>query len=212
MNLPLTDETKTRAHPCISSPNAEGGKEVNGSCNRRTHRSVCAAALVLAWQTQALADDLSCKPVRDAMLAMTGVKYDARIVTTMPGRTPIVGEQIYTLDATWRQPLGRWIRTSTSPQNELDGERRINATFSDCRHEDDAAMGGETVAVYTAKTRNFTLVPFTGDLKLWVSSKRGVPLRSEANATVPLLGASRTVKTYRYDNIRLPNLSAIGSH
>jgi hypothetical protein len=146
------------------------------------------------------------------MLAMTGVKYDARIVTTMPGRRPIVGEQIYTLDATWRQLLGRWIRTPTSPQNELEGEKKINATFLDCRHKNDAAMSGETVAVYTAKTRNFTLVPFTGDLKLWVSRKRGMPLRSEANATVPLLGASHTVKTYHYDNIREPNPGAPGSH
>jgi hypothetical protein len=146
------------------------------------------------------------------MLAMTGVKYDARIVTTMPGRKPIVGEQIYTLDATWRQLLGRWIRTPTSPKNELDGEKKINATFMDCRHENDAAMSGEAVAVYTAKTRSFTLVPFTGDLKLWISRKRGVPLRSEANATVPLLGASHTVKTYRYDNIRPPDPGAIGSH
>jgi hypothetical protein len=34
------------------------------------------------------------------MLAMTAVKYDAKIVTTQSGRDPINSEEIYTLDAT----------------------------------------------------------------------------------------------------------------
>jgi hypothetical protein len=154
----------------------------------------------------AWADDASCKPVRDAMLAMTRVKYDARIYTTMPSRKPIVGETIYTLDATWRQLLGRWIKTPTTPQEELEGEKSINATFTDCRHEGESSVNGEPEAIYMAKTRNLTLIAFSGDLKLWISKKHGVPLRSEANASVPLLGSSRTVKTYSYDNVRPPKM------
>jgi hypothetical protein len=153
--------------------------------------------------TSVQADDASCKPVRGAMLAKTAAKYDTKIVTTMPGRQPIIGEEVYTLDATWRQLLGRWIRTPTSPQKELDGEKSINATFTDCHREGDSTIGGEPVAIYAAKTRNATLVPFTGDLKVWVSRK-GLPLRTEANASVPLLGASHTVKSYTYNNIKPP--------
>ena len=164
--------------------------------------AVCLVDLVLA--VGARADDASCKPVRDAMLAMTAVKYDAKIVTTQPNRKPIVNEEIYTLDATYHQLLGRWIKMPTSPQRELEGEKNIDSSFTDCHRLGNAAINGEPVTIYIAKTQNRTLVPFTGDLKLWISVKTGVPLRSEANATIPLLGPSHTVKTYIYANIRRP--------
>jgi hypothetical protein len=151
------------------------------------------------------ADEAACKTLRDAMLAMTAVKYDAKILTTMPGRQAIVGEEIYTLDATYRQLLGRWLRTPTSPRKELDGEKGIIATFSDCHRQSSPMIGGEPVAIYRAKTTNLTLVPFSGDLTVWVSTKSGLPVRSEANASVPLLGASHTVKTYTYANVRAPS-------
>lgn len=102
--------------------------------------------------------------------------------------------------------LGRSIRTPTSPQRELEGEKNIDSSFADCHRPGDAAINGEPVAVYTAKTQNRTLVPFTGDLKLWASVKRRVPLRSEANAQIPMLGTSHTVKTYVYENIRSPKM------
>ena len=164
--------------------------------------TACGVSLVLAAGVHA--DDMSCKPVRDAMLAMTAVKYDAKIVTTQPNRKPIVNEEIYTLDATYHQLLGRWIKTPTSPQRELEGEKNIDSSFTDCHRLGDAAINGGVVRVYTAKTQNHTLVPFTGDLKLWVSVKSRVPLRSEANASIPLLGPSHTVKTYTYANVRPP--------
>ncbi len=162
----------------------------------------CLIDLALAAST--LADDASCKPVRDAMLAMTAVKYDAKIITTQPNRKPIVNEEIYTLDATYHQLLGRWIKMPTSPQRELEGEKNIDSSFTDCHRLGNAAINGEPVTIYVAKTLNRTLVPFTGALKLWISVKTGVPLRSEANATIPLLGPSHTVKTYTYANIRRP--------
>ena len=166
--------------------------------------AVCGISLVLA--TGVRADDMPCKPVRNAMLAMTGVKYDAKIVTTMPNRKPIMNEEIYTLNATYHQLLGRWIKTPTSPQRELEGEKNIDSSFTDCHRLGGAAINGEAVIVYTAKTQNRTPVPFTGDLKLWVSVKSRVPLRSEANTAVPLLGKSHTVKTYNYDNVGPPRM------
>jgi hypothetical protein len=150
------------------------------------------------------ADDLACKPVRDAMLTLTGVKYDARIVTTMPGSKPIVGEVIYTLDATYQLLLGRWVKTTTSPQRQLEGERKLGATFTNCVRVGNEAVNAEPAAVYTAHTENRTLVPFTGTLKLWVSRKRGLPLRTEADSSVLLLGKSHTIKLYSYGNIRPP--------
>jgi hypothetical protein len=69
-----------------------------------------------------------------------------------------------------------------SPQQEIDGEKKLGTSFSDCRHEGDSAIRGEPVAIYSAETRNMTLVPVTGDLRLWISKKRGVPLRRVANA------------------------------
>ena len=164
--------------------------------------AVCGVGLVFAAEVRA--DDASCKPVRDAMLAMTAVKYGAKIVTTQLNRKPIVNEEIYTLDATYHQLLGRWIKTPTSPQRELEGEKSIDSSFTDCHRLGGAAINGEAVTVYTAKTQNRTLVPFAGDLKLWISVKSRVPLRSEANASIPLLGSSHTVKTYTYANVRPP--------
>ena len=164
--------------------------------------AVCCVSLVFAAGVRA--DDTSCKPVRNAMLAMTAVKYDAKIVTTQPSRKPIVNEEIYTLDATYHQLLGRWIKMPTSPQRELEGEKNIDSSFTDCHRLGNAAINGEPVTIYIAKTQNRTLVPFTGDLKLWVSIKSRVPLRSEANAAIPLLGPSHTVKTYVYAGVRPP--------
>jgi hypothetical protein len=150
------------------------------------------------------ADDLSCKIVRDALLAMTAVKYDAKIVTTATGRAPIKNEEIYTLDATYHQVLQRWIKMPTSPARELVGEKKIDASFTGCHRLSDGTIDGEPVAIYAAKTNNRTLIAFSGDLKLWISLKRGMPLRSEANTAIPILGPSHTVKTYAYDNVRPP--------
>ena len=163
---------------------------------------VCAVGGALSFGVRA--DDVSCKVVRDAMFAMTTVKYDAKIVTTAAGRAPIENEEIYTLDATYHRLLGRWIKTPTSPARELAGEKNIDAAFTDCRRLSDGTIDHEPVVIYIAQTSNRTLISFTGDLKLWVSVKRGVPLRSEANSAIPILGASHTVKTYAYDNVRPP--------
>ena len=163
---------------------------------------VCAVGAVLS--TGVRADDLSCRVVRGAMLAMTAVKYDAKIVTATAGRAPIENEEIYTLDATYHRLLGRWIKTPTSPARELAGEKNIDATFTDCRRRSDGTINREPFAIYTAKTSNRTLIAFAGNLKLWISVKRGVPLRSEANTAFPILGPSHTVKIYDYDNVRPP--------
>ena len=163
---------------------------------------VCATGLLLV--TAACADDASCKPVRDAMLATTATKYDANIVITVTGRAPIVSQTIYTLNATYHQVLRRWIKTPTSPARELAGEKNIDAMFTECRRLRDGTLSREPVAIYTAKTNNRTLVSFASDLKLWISVKRGVPLRSEANTAIPILGPSHTVKIYAYDNVRPP--------
>jgi hypothetical protein len=100
--------------------------------------------------------------------------------------------------------LGHWVKSITSPQREIDGEKKLNATFSDCHKESDGVASGQPVAIYSAKTRNLTLVPFSGDLRMWISRRTGLPLRSEANASIPLLGQSRTIKVFSYDNVRAP--------
>jgi hypothetical protein len=39
---------------------------------------------------------------------------------------------------------------------------------------------------------------------MWISQRTGLPLRSEANASIPFLGQSRTIKVFSYDNVRAP--------
>lgn len=142
--------------------------------------------------------------MRDATYARMRVPYRSTIDTTQPNRKPIHGEEVYTLNMIYRQVLGRWIKTPTSPQKEIDGEKGIDATFSNCRHDGDSVLNGEPVTIYSATTRNVTLIPFTGDLKLWISKRHGIPVRSEANASIPVLGRSHTVKVFSYDNVSPP--------
>lgn len=165
-------------------------------------RVVCVVCLHIG--TSARADDMSCKPVRDAMLAMRGVKYDARIVTTMPGRKPIMGEEIYTRDATYHQVLGRWLKTPTSPQKELAGEKSIDADFAGCAHLGDEAVNGGAADVYTAHIVSKAPVPLTNDMKIWISRSHKLPLRIESDTSVLLLGKSHTSKHYGYGDIKPP--------
>jgi len=167
------------------------------------------AVLVLTFcgsgMSHAIAEDAACTIIREATYARMRVLHRVIIDTTQPGRKPIHGQEIYLKTVQYRLLLGHWIKTATSPQQEIDGEKKLNATFSNCRKEGEGRINGQPAAIYSAKTRNLTLVPFNGDLRMWISRKTGLPLRSEANASIPFLGQSRTVKTYAYDNVRPPS-------
>jgi hypothetical protein len=152
----------------------------------------------------AIAKDAACKVMLEATYARMRVPHRVVINTTSPGRTPIHGQEVYLKTVRYQLLLGRWVKTSTSPQREIDGEKKLDARFSDCRKEGEGMVNGQPVAIYSAKTRNLAVVPFSGDLRMWISQRTRLPLRSDANASVPFLGQSRTVKVFSYDNVRAP--------
>jgi hypothetical protein len=152
----------------------------------------------------AAAGDTACNIMREATYARMRVPHRVVIDTTSPGRKTIHGQEVYMKTVQYQLLLGHWVKSITSPQREIDGEKKLNAIFSDCRREGEGMVNGQPVAIYSAKTRNLTLVPFSGDLRMWISQRTGLPLRSEANASIPFLGQSRTIKVFSYDNVRAP--------
>ena len=95
-------------------------------------------------------------------VVQAGARYDGRadrhlqshikIETTQPGEAPIKSEEVYALNAYYKQVIGRWIKTATSPNDERAGEEKLDVGFTDCHKLPDATMANEPVSVYTAKT------------------------------------------------------------
>lgn len=175
-----------------------------------TSRKTVLGTLVLVLcgsLSPAVAEESACNAIREATYARMRVPHRVISDTTMPERKPIHGQEVYLKTVRYQLLLGHWVKTVTSPQREIDGEKKLNATFSDCRLDRNSTIDGQPVAIYSAKTRNLTLIPVSGDLRIWVSRKTGLPLRSEAHASVPFLGQSLTIKVFSYDNIRAPAAS-----
>lgn len=137
-------------------------------------------ATVLA---QAGGFDASCQPVKAAMVAMVKTnRYHASGTMFAHGKAyPL--EEIYLGDTLYKGVASHWSKTAVTPQNRIDASRGAGLTTSGCRAVGNESVNGEAAIVY--ETHSDVKQPkIHTDGKIWISAKRGLPLRDDSESGV----------------------------
>jgi hypothetical protein len=159
------------------------------------------AATILAVSLAALpaqADDASCKPVVDAMMAQAKTSYRSSI--TANGRSG--GEEIYTTTAIYRGHGGHWVKIAATPQDRLDANRTVGASMSKCRQVRIETVDGQPATVYAAHAQTASPATTT-EMQIWIGRSKGLPVKVESD--VEMSGRKTHVsKHYEYGNVQAP--------
>ncbi len=164
------------------------------------HRSNGLATFVLtaavgffSFAVPANAQDAGCKLLYDA--AVLQARTPSHIYTTMTGPSGNLStETIATNDSIYMKIDNQWKKSSYSPQEEAKEAADKGRSYTNCQHVGDEAVNGEAAGVYTEVNKESEV---TG--KVWISKKRGLPLKADLTA-----GGRHISIRYEYDNIRPP--------
>jgi hypothetical protein len=144
----------------------------------------------------ASAQDPSCKPVVDA--AVLQARTPSHVYATMTGSSGnMTSETITTNDAEYIKiipPGGSWRKSSYSPKDQAEQAAQASRGYTSCQHVGDETVNGEAAAIYTEISKESGV---SG--KVWISKKRGLPLKGELG-----LPNSHFSMRYEYDNVRPP--------
>ena len=143
-----------------------------------------AAALLVPGATvlaQSGGFDASCQPVKAAMVAMVKTnRY--RVTGTMfaDGKAyPL--EEIYLGDTLYKGVASHWSKTAMTPQNRINDSQGAGLTTSGCRAVGNESVNGEAAIVYETHS-DLTDPKIHTDGKVWISTKRGLPLRVDSES------------------------------
>jgi hypothetical protein len=191
----------TKADASRNLPNQVGLSRTVLNTTRLSARIALALSvlllLVLAVHVEpASAQDPSCKPVVDA--AVLQARTPSHVYATMTGSSGnMTSETITTSDAEYMKttpPGGSWRKSNYSPKNQAEQATQASHGYTSCQHAGDESVNGEAAAIYTEINKESGV---SG--KLWVSKKRGLPLKGEL-----ALPTSHFSMRYEYDNVRPP--------
>jgi hypothetical protein len=182
---------------------------------------VCLAATGLLSRG-AYADDASCKPLADAMIADSKTPYHTTTAITYDYSVPVAeakskmklpdsqaSETIFTGTAVYiRQVPGKW---QTLPGTIADFQENVRtgaSGFKECKKLPDETVNGSVLSVYQGKaTPRDRLVI----LKLWISPK-GIPLKSETDIEIGQSAGGDMIHqhlstNYDYDKVTAPSMN-----
>ena len=141
----------------------------------------------------ASAQDGGCKVLYDAVVLKA--RTPSHVYSTMTGPSGNLSiETISTNDAIYMKIDNQWKKSNSSPQEEAKEAVEKARSYSSCQHIGDETVNGEPAGIYTELNKESEI---SG--KVWVSKKRGLPLKTELT-----MGAKRFSVRYEYDNIRPP--------
>src|SRR5450432_920539 len=138
-----------------------------------------------------------CKPVRDA--AILEARTPSHVYSTMnQGSRNMATEIITTSSAMYSKTNlegdGQWRKTIHSQQDEAKEVAEHTKSYTGCQLVGNEEVNGEAATVYSESNTESLM---SG--KVWVSKKRGLPLRAEVTSE----GRHISVR-YEYDNIQPP--------
>lgn len=150
-------------------------------------------AAVFSFGGPASAQDAGCKILYDAEVLQA--RTPSHVYTTMTGSSgDMSSETISTTDAIYMKVGNQWKKSSSSPQDEATETADKARSYSGCQHIGDETVNGESAGIYTEANQESGI-----NGKVWISKKRGLPLKAELS-----MGARRFSIRYDYDNIRPP--------
>jgi outer membrane lipoprotein-sorting protein len=154
------------------------------------------SGLVMVGTSAARADD--CATLMSALYAQAKVPYAGTITTVEPGKPGVNGEMVVIGEKMYVQANGTWMSMPYSAQETIAlMTEKAKASENTCRKTGADTIDGEAATVYS---QHFEKKGLSADSRIWVSDKRGLPLKVEAHFSS---GMSLT-QTTRYDNIRPP--------
>jgi hypothetical protein len=154
----------------------------------------------------ACAADSDCQPEFEALskLATTPThSYTTQTAASRAGGKPVNSEAIYAGGVIYFKVNGKWIRSTLTPQQELqqvrENQKNSKAT---CRYLREELVNGEVASVYSTHGENEDA---KSDARIWISKSRGLLLRQEVELNVGgTLGKSSSSTRYEYGNVEPP--------
>ena len=166
-------------------------------------------AAIALFTGSALAADLSCKPLADAV-TIKPFTIPTHIYSTetasYTGGKPRNSETIYLIDKTYVQVNGRWRVSPVTPKMLLEDTKAAQAapdiqSHSTCRLVRDEVINGEAATLYSEHTET---QDGKSDSQVWISKSRGLPLKMEINKDMGGGGKSHWVSRFEYTNVQAP--------
>ena len=111
-------------------------------------------------------------------------------------------ETIYLNSVTFVMVNGRWRKSTISPKDLAEIEKRIGPKTGVCSAVRDEAVSGEPATLYKAHSQT---ADETVDTQIWISKLRGLPLKQINDIDVGgARGKSHTEIRYEYTNVTAP--------
>ncbi len=175
----------------------------------RRFSPLLATALALLGPTVAHSQtaQTACRPLIDAekkqIVAAKHVYMTER--STIPGAKDEAHESITAGGVNYMMMHGKWMRSPLSPKDFLEQleQNLTTAKVYTCRRLGNESVGGASSIVYTAHTENEGV---TADVRTWVASGTGLPLRQEEDLDTGAGDKRHLSIRYEYGNVRAPEV------
>ena len=163
-----------------------------------SHPLACLAAGVLVAASAAHANDCLDVP-KAAAIAQVKVPHSVAHVMTSPGQAPQHADMIFAGDKSYVKVDGKWSAIPFSVKDQIDminsGSAKAQAAVS-CQKTAGETIGGEPTFLMAVHET----APKVSDLRIWISTRTGLPMREE----IKLGGGLLITDEFRYDNIQAP--------
>jgi hypothetical protein len=165
---------------------------------------IFAGSVSIGTQT-AVADDVSCKPVFDAITRLVRTPNHQFLVQSSdaPGSTPQAGEMIFTGKTTYILHDGKWQTSTITPEETLrqDEENRKNSK-THCRAVRDEPVEGVSTTVYSLHSESEV---GKSDGQIWISKATALPLRQKIDLSMAGIAEKNHVETrFLYSAVEPP--------
>ena len=174
----------------------------------RVLRTVPLVLTLVVAHSASAAGTTACKALNEALLKLAQTpnhSYTEASGAIAGGRSRTT-ERIATATAVYIQLQGKWLKGSVTPQQELEMQQdalKDDDRNGTCRYVRDEAVDGETSALYATHKQDDG---GKSDTQIWISRKRGLPLRQVVHLSVGSgeTGESQMTTKYVYENVRAP--------
>lgn len=165
-----------------------------------------AAVLALLCAIPASAAD-ACGAVNDALIKLMQTpnhSFTESSGAIASGQTR-TSERIATTSAAYIQVRGKWLRSTMTPAEELQMQKDAvkDRKSGTCQYVRDENIEGEAAALYSTHKEDDA---GKSDTRIWVSRKRGLPLRQVVHLAAGggKMGESQMTTRYEYANVKAP--------
>ena len=163
--------------------------------------AICVACAIPAGAAE------PCSPVNDALLKLAQTPNHSFTESSgaIAGGKVKQSERIATAGAAYILVSGKWHKSVMTPRQELEMQREALQEKKDasCRYLRDEVVAGEPAALYATHNEDDG---GKADGQIWISKRRGLPLRQVMHLSVGggTIGESQVTTRYVYDNTRAP--------